>query len=100
MEIKFFKKQKSFKKHASGLKPSFFWKLIVYLAFILIIGSFVFGYYLFTQINKESVLPEVSSSRGIIKKEQLKKVLDYFEARKIKSVEILNSPSPVVDPSL
>jgi len=101
MQIKFFKIKKSFKKHGLTFKPDFYWQLIVLTVFILVLASFLFGYYLFMQINKESVLSIESIGRQeTIKKERLKKVLEYFSLREKKSIKILNSPAPVVDPSL
>ena len=101
MQIKFFKIKKSFKKHGLAFKPDFYWQLIVFAVFILILASFIFGYYLFMQINQESILSVGSGGRQeTVKKERLEKVLEYFSLREKKSIEILNSPAPVIDPSI
>lgn len=101
MEMKFLKKKKKFKKGGSEVKPDLYWKYILLTTFALIILSFAFGFYLFGKINKESVLAVTDTSeQNIIKKERINKALEYFSKRKIKSAEILNSPSPIIDPSL
>ncbi|MEI8175116.1 MAG: hypothetical protein WCG28_04160 [bacterium] len=104
MKIKFFKKEKSFKKEKESLwlNINFYWKLAVLFMFLVIIISFAFGYYFFMQMSKESVaLPVISSGQtDTVKKERIDKVLEYFSTRETKSAVILNSPAPVVDPSL
>ncbi len=101
MEIKFFKKEKKFKKGNSEFNVKPFWKLAVLFMFIVALLSFFFGYYLFVQINKEPV--PITSSGGnqaeVIKKDRIDKVLEYFSKREEKSIQILNSPAPVIDPS-
>jgi|GEM_PF-1677054 len=104
MKIKFFTKEKNFRKEKESLwlNTSFYWKLAVFFLFAVFLSSLFFGYYLFMQINKDS---QVSSSGAgsqvdTIKKERISKVLDYFSERKKKSNEIINGGSPVVDPSL
>ncbi len=102
MQIKFFKIKKSFRKENFKINPDTYWKFILSMAFAIMILSFVFGFYLFRQINKKSILPmgSISGQIEIIKKERIDKVLEYFSKRKKKSIEILNSPSPIIDPSL
>ncbi|MDE2399537.1 MAG: hypothetical protein KGL67_00785 [Patescibacteria group bacterium] len=101
MKINFLKPKKNFKKKNLELNSNFYWKIIMFSVFILTAVSFVFGYYMFVQVKDEA-----SSSAGNvnqkqpIEKQRLEKVLDIFSAREKKSNEILNSPAPVVDPSL
>ena len=99
---KFLKKEKSFKKEGSWLNPNFYWKLAIYFVFAMILFSLFFGYSLFIRINKEPTLSanRVSEQIETVKKERVEKVLEYFSLRKQKSNQILNSPAPVVDPSL
>jgi len=101
MEIKFFKKQKKFKKGGWAIKPDLYWGYILAITFLFILLFCIFGLYLFIKVNKEpiSFVPTVSDQE-IIKKEKLDKVLEYFSEREKKSEEILNSPSPIVDPSI
>jgi len=101
MKIKFFKKKKKFKKGGLIIKPDLCWIYIICVVFIIIIISCTFGFYLFAEINKEPTLPVVNTGeQGIIKKERIDEVLEYFKEREDKSTEILNSPSPIVDPSM
>ena len=104
MKIQFFKKERNFKKEKENLRAdmNFYWKLAVCLMLVIIILFAVFGYYLFVRINKESAVSFSSAGNQIttVKKERIEKVLEYFSLRKQKSIEILNSPAPVADPSL
>lgn len=101
MEIEFLKKEKKFKKGGLGIKPDLYWRYILITTFILILVFCVFGFYIFMGINKEPILPAVSSNeQETIKKDRIDKVLEYFKVREEKSNEILNSPSPIIDPSL
>ena len=101
MEIKFLKKKRKLRKGGLGIKPDLYWKYLLYMTFILILLSCAFGLYLFIEINKEPVSTVMNiDKKRMTEKERLTKVLEYFSERKKKSVEILNSPSPIVDPSL
>ncbi|MEK7089104.1 MAG: hypothetical protein AAB913_03160 [Patescibacteria group bacterium] len=100
MEIKFLKKKKKFVKGGSNIRPDLYWRYILYMTFTLILISCAFGLYLFLKINKESTLTTINvNEQEVIKKERLNKVLEYFKKRENKSIEILNSPSPIIDPS-
>ena len=100
--IKFFKKRNSFKKKSEEINPSFHWIFIFFMGFLLTLTAFAFGFYLFKQINKEPILSvnSVSGQVETVKKERIEKILEYFSLRKKKSNQILNSPAPIVDPSL
>jgi len=102
MKIDFLKKRNNFNKRKSSINPSLYWKLIILITFIAIVLASVFGYYLFTKINQETVLPTVSDTNqvGTVNKDLIEKVLNYFSEREQKSTQIINSPAPVVDPSL
>ena len=102
MKITFFKKEKKFKKGGFSLNLNLFWKLAVYFVFTTVLLSCFFGFYLFTKINNEPVISSNVTSGQVetVKKEKIEKVLEYFSQQKKKSIEILNFPSPVVDPSL
>ncbi|OGI46121.1 hypothetical protein A2121_01200 [Candidatus Nomurabacteria bacterium GWB1_40_6] len=99
---KLFKKEKKFKKKDFTFNAYFYWKLAIVSAFFLIVSSFFFGYYLFTKINKE---PNLSATPGggqvpTIDKSRIEETFRVFSEREKKSAEILNSPAPIVDPSL
>lgn len=102
MKIKFLTKKNSFRKKDFNLTPAFYWKIILFGILIAIIFSFLFGYRLFTEINQEVVLSidNTNNQNPKVNKEKLSKVLNYFSERENKSIQIINSPTSVVDPSL
>lgn len=102
MKINLLKKENSLKKKDFTLYPSFYWKIILFCAFVMILSSLFFSYYFFIQISQEFILP-IANNGGelpLVNKDSLKKALNYFSEREKKSIEILNSSVPVVDPSL
>lgn len=102
MKIQLFQKRNNFKKKDFILNSNLYWKIIVSIAFVFILGSFVFGFRLFLQINQEFSMPETNGNvQGrLINKDRITKVLNYFSEKEKKTAEILNSSIPVVDPSL
>lgn len=102
MEIKILKIKKNFKKGGIHTNPSIYWNIIQGVAFFLVVGSFIFSFYLFRKMNKEfiSLIENADKQAETISKERIDRVLEYFSSRKNKSDSILNSPSPVIDPSL
>jgi hypothetical protein len=102
MNLKFFKKEKSFKKESSRLNLVLYWKLAILFMLVTTLGSLFFGYYLFMQTNKDPVVPVGVASGKVetVSKDKIDKVLEYFTLRKQKSDQILATPAPFVDPSL
>lgn len=102
MKIKFFKKENNFKKKNFAFSPNLCWKFAIGSAFVLILLSSFLSYRLFTQTNQEPVLSAMNESGQVpmVKKDRIEKVLNYFLERNQKSAKILNSPAPVIDPSL
>ncbi len=101
MQLKIFKTKKSFKKGGLHTDPEVYWVLSLCLAFAIIISSFILAFSMFQNINKDIASSNNNSaSTQLINKDRVKKILDYFSTRKKKAVQILNSPAPVVDPSL
>jgi hypothetical protein len=102
MDIKFFKLKKNFKKKDYQINSNIYWKIILNTVFILIIISFIYGFSVFMKVNKEYIPFNVNTNEQIEKdrKTRIDKVLEYFSEREKKSEIILNSPSPVVDPSI
>ena len=100
MKIKFFQKENNFRKKEFTLNANLYWELALCLALILTIGSCLLGYHIFSQINKKfTPLAPDQVSLPKIDQDRIKKVLNYFSDRANKSSEIINSPSPIVDPS-
>jgi len=102
MKINFFKKENNFEKKDFTFRPNFYWRIILFGTTIILFLSFIFSYHLFKQINQESVLLPTNEDgqSGTINKDRILKVLNYFSEREKNSIRILNSPAPVVDPSL
>jgi lipid-A-disaccharide synthase-like uncharacterized protein len=102
MNIEFFKKRNNFKKKNFSLNPNLYWKLAVFGGLLMALLAFFFGYYLLNQINTEPVSLNTNNEgqAGMVDKVRLEKALNIFSEREKKSTDILNAPSPVVDPSL
>jgi hypothetical protein len=101
MEIKFFKNRKKFRKGELGVKPDLYWKYILSATSLLILLSCVFGLYLFWEINRESSPAAVNSVEiESLDEEDIDRAQEFFKKREDKSLEIINSPSSIVDPSL
>ena len=102
MDIKFLKIKKTFRKGGLHINPDVFWNILQGTAFVLVISSFIFGFYLFYKIEKGFVLPTQSTDNKTqsIDMERINKILELFSQKKEKSTKITNSPSPIVDPSI
>jgi len=101
MEIKFFKKENKFKRDKQSLNTRKHWNIIIRVLAVLILGSFVFGYYIFTQEGQDFSVDtaSVASTHHKINKDKLQKILDLFSEREKKSLDILNNTTVIVDPS-
>jgi uncharacterized protein YpmB len=102
MNINLLKQKKVFKKKDYKLNPNLSWSIIVFLIFIAIVLSFVYGFFLFMKINKDVAISNVDTITHVeeSRKIRIEKVLEYFSEREKKSEEILVSPSLAVDPSI
>ncbi len=101
MEIKFFKKQKSFKKENFTPNVKLFWMIILIVVFMVLVFSAVFGFYFFKKLDKEAqITEEFGEQLHTVKKVRMQEVLDFFSKKKEKSLDIVNSSSPISDPSL
>lgn len=101
MNLKFLKIKKKFKKRETLIKPNLYWHYILFVTFLLMIAFCVLGFYLFIKTNNELDFPIIKSDGGeMIQKERVDKFLEYFSEREEKTIEILNAPSFVIDPSL
>jgi hypothetical protein len=101
LKFNLFKKNSTFKKKNYDIDADFYWKIILYVTFFLILLGALFGFYIYFQINKDQVLTQNDSSlkAGTVDKSRIDKVLKYFSERANTSRDIINSPSPIVDPS-
>lgn len=101
MEIKFLKRKKKYKKENFEIRPENYWRgvLAIFLAFMIFVSFF--GGRLFKQVDTDdSLLSNINANLKREKREKINSVLNYFNEREEKSERIINSPAPVVDPSL
>ncbi|MES2315200.1 MAG: hypothetical protein V4486_00480 [Patescibacteria group bacterium] len=101
MNLKFPKIKKTFRKGGLHTNPDVYWDIMQAAAFILVVSSFIFGFYLFRKIDREfiTINDDSNSQIKLIGKERIDKILQYFADKEKNSNEILNSPSPIIDPS-
>jgi hypothetical protein len=101
MELKLPKRKKVFKKGGLYTSPDIFWDIIQVVAFLFILGSLVFGFFLFRKINKAFVVQSENSNTKttIISKERIDKALEYYANKEKISQNIITLPSPIIDPS-
>ena len=104
MKINFlkFKKEKHFEKENFKINPNIFWRIILGVFLLLVLAVSFFGFYLFTQSNKEADVPSenVGGPAAKARKDRIDSILKYFDERGKTSNDILSLPSEVVDPSL
>lgn len=102
MQLNFFKNKKIFKKGGIHINPNVYWAASLLIAAVLIAAGVFFGFNLFRKINQELITASDSDSIKIqtTDGERIKKVIEYFSEKEQKSLQILNSRAPVVDPSL
>jgi len=102
MNFKIFNLKKSFVKKDYNYNIALYWRIIVFVFFVVIIISFIYGFLVFTEINKDSGSPEVNNvdKASQNRKDRIDEVLESFSQKEQKTNVIINSPSPVVDPSL
>lgn len=102
LKIDFLKRKKIFIKNNIEPNSNMYWMIIFYVGFVLIIVSFIFGFYLFATVNKEEVLPSPMENRELekISKQRIDKMLKLFTGKQEATDRILNSPTSSVDPSL
>ena len=94
--------EKKFKKKTVLPNPNTYWMAIFFLSLALILVAFIFSFYLFTKINREEALPREGEKERLqkINPDRINKAIQVFEQREKTSDSIINSPAPVVDPSL
>jgi type II secretory pathway component PulC len=102
MKIKIFKKENNFKNKDLNFNLNLYWEIAICSTLILVALSSFFAYNLFQQMKQKFVLPTTAESGQVptISQDRINEVLNYFSDKEKKSTQILNSPAPVVDPSL
>jgi len=101
MDINISKSKKKFRKGGRHFSADFYWQVIFFTGLTVVLISIVWGGYLFMEMNKKfDISPEdVVSKSKPISKARLDQALKYFKSREQKMEEVLNAPSPVIDPS-
>ncbi len=102
MKLEFFKKEKKFRKGGFHTNPDICWEIVLYVAFAVVVGILVYSVFLFKEIDQgfSAEDAELNSESKSVNKAKLDKTLQYFSVREEKAIQILKSPSPIVDPSL
>lgn len=105
MNIDFLKKLKStpkIKKEKFDVRAGAYWKFVIFFFFILILGAFGFGYYVFESVNEtdENIKTNTNLSNESIQEERLNDVLKYFLQKEEKFNTVIVKPAPIIDPSL
>lgn len=102
MKFPNFKRQKNFRKGGFHTNPDVCWEIVIYVAFVVTIGVLIYGVYLFHQIDKNFSAPDLDASKELhsVNQDRINQDLQFFSARDAKSLQILTSPAPFVDPSL
>jgi hypothetical protein len=102
MNIDFLKTKKNFNKKNYQIDPNAYWRIILLVVLIMVLASFVYGFYVLLETNRDSFVSSANTNDQIEKnrKTRIDNILQYFSDREKKSEIILNSPSPIVDPSL
>ncbi len=102
MNFKIFKIKKKFKKSEHQPNPDSSWRIVLFVTALLMMVSLGFGVQLYFKIDQENFFSgvEYNGQSKKISKERIDKALGYFAERAEKSKEILNSASPIIDPSI
>jgi len=101
MKINFLKFKKGFAKESFSVNPNTYFRFVILIASAVILVGFGFGFYAFKEFDKESIQNsnEIDQTLELSKKERIEEILKYFVERERKSIEIINNPAPVIDPS-
>jgi hypothetical protein len=100
LDLKILKPKKKFKKGGIHINPDVYWGILLGVVLVVCVASVLFGYFLFKKTNQNlSVNSAENNSVEKIDQARIDNALEYFSNRANKSSEILNSPSPIVDPS-
>jgi hypothetical protein len=101
MQIKFPKFKRSFKKGGIHNSPDIYWDIIQLVSLLIILASMVYGFFLFRTINDafNQTNNNVSDKNTAVNKDRIESALKVFEIKEKTSLDIINSPSPIIDPS-
>ncbi len=104
MQIKLLKTKNKFSHSVwSKMNPLMHWHIALCLIAAMILLSFSFGFYLFTENNGEINTNSVEDSgyaANSFSLNRIQKILNIFSEREKKSENILNTLSTILDPSI
>ncbi len=102
MKIQFPKRKKILKKKNENIQPDLYWRIILNAAFVFAVVFVVFAYFSFMRVVKSPIMSgeEANLNNPTISRQRINSATKYFEDRRERSDYIINSPSPVVDPTL
>lgn len=101
MKIIFLNLKKNFRKKDYEVNPRKIWTGVLLLSAVIVFFSILYGWSSFNEISKAfnpQGLPKIDQAEKE-RKMRLEKILKDFSEREQKSQIIIDSPSPVVDPS-
>jgi hypothetical protein len=100
MQIKLPIFKKSFKKGGIHNSPDIYWDLIQLISLLIILASMAYGFFLFRTINDAFNKTENSVvDKNPSNKDRIESALRLYEIKENNSTTIINSPSPIIDPS-
>lgn len=102
IKIDFLKKKKVFIKDNVQPNPEPYWMGIFFLGFVFTIVAFIFGLFVFQNINKDEEVNSPINNKQLqkISKKRLDNTLSVFSDRQKVVNDIIKSSAGVVDPSL
>jgi hypothetical protein len=100
LNFKILKPKKKFKKGGIRINPEIYWVSSLGLVFVATVAMVIFGFVLFKKVNTEITITQDDSIKiEKIDKARIDRALEYFTKKTEVSTEVMNSPSPIVDPS-
>jgi len=96
-----FKVKKTFKKESTQINSDKYWNFLLVLFFVMLLVSMMFGFFLFEKSNEDfkDYVPKETYNDSLNQKNQILKVLEYFEIKENNTKEIIEKGVTVVDPS-
>ena len=97
-----FKLKKNFTKESFTVNPHIYFRFVIFIAIGITLVGFGLGFSVFKKFDKVSSeqANETTEKAELNRKERIENILQYFVEREKKSIEIINSPAPIVDPSI
>jgi hypothetical protein len=98
MDLEFLKNKNKFKKGGIHIDREIYWNGCLAVGLLIIFAGAAYGFILFRGVSREQE-PAPLDIGKVIDKNALAKTLNYFNEREKNSENVINSPSPLADPS-